>query len=144
MAAFDTIMQGDPRTRRVTMKWEVVNTSLKDEAILMRDAFLPLAQESLDRKDEHQYLMIYRRFFDEGKFLFATHIAKLNELLRKHTYPEVELPFDGEYFQPVMGKAKSPSAEAWLENGKARTDEFEAIVDLCYKGKLRVPQKVTA
>jgi len=140
MAAFLQINQGKLTSseRKNNYQWNVVNTSLDDEDIIMEQGFLPLIVKKnegrLSKSDIKIFDDIYKRFFVKGKYLTKNHYENLQKLLVKYGINKIIIPNDGIYWQPITQKS-SPTYDSWIENGKARLLRLTQIaMEQCNNG----------
>lgn len=117
--------------RKVTKTFTFYNTSLEDETILIKKAFLPLYafQDKLSKQANKVTDKIFKRFFEEGMFLSIQDIANLNKYLKEINHPIIQLINDGKYSQPVCGGDTRPSSSAWKANAVARSAEMQVAVN---------------
>lgn len=139
MAAFIRIRQNlihsNGTVSRGPFVWSYVNTTLDDETTIIRDGLVPLgllaSQGELSVDEDSNLESIFKTFFAQGYFFTAAHWDNMQNMLKAHGYPEVELFDDGLYDQPQVANSKNakPTTKAWRLNGKRRLREYDVVFD---------------
>lgn len=133
MATFIQINQGHATEagRRSTNKiWYVVNTTLDDEELLMKEVFAPLVilDASVPENLRKEVDEAFDRFFVKGMFLMKEQYDVLNQAIDEMGFNRVELKEDGKYYQPTLPKKFRPCAKSWKNNGLARSAEMKEVL----------------
>ena len=141
MASILSISQGfvsDTGNRKSNKVWQVINTTIEDENILMVQGFLPLIEFEDNIPDYLQNMVdaAYTRFFTKGMFLLEEHLNAMNEALGAIGYQTITLTNDSNYFQPVLPGKYKPCLKSWKNNGTARTKEMKQVYADFNTGKL--------
>lgn len=145
MATIITISQGYAGAdgeRKTNKIWRVVNTTLEDETMLMKSAFLPLYiyEDNIPEDWNKMVDEAFTRFFEKGMFLLEEHIYAMNNALECIGFMEVKLKEDNKYFQPTLPGKHKPCPQSWKNNGLARAKEMKAMLSDFRAGKINIDE----